>query len=149
MVIIDTGASNNTLNAKKAKKNLSKFVEDTAFELEFDTANGTSTADAGMRVRVGAWDANCDYVLMDDSLELISVGERTMCCGFSFLWVTGKQPCFISHGGKHIVIFEIEGLVPVWGPHFETSDEFLGTFLLKDNIFHERCRVYINESYEI
>ena len=38
--------------------------------------------------------------------------------------------------GVHVLcrIFDFDGLLPIWGPHFETSNEFLGTFPAKDNL---------------
>ena len=46
------------------------------------------------------------------------------------------------------MIFEIEENTPVWSPDHEDNDEFYGTFLMRDNVFHERCGVYINGSGE-
>ncbi|MDP7646977.1 MAG: hypothetical protein QGH82_02745, partial [Candidatus Woesearchaeota archaeon] len=72
-----------------------------------------------------------------------------MFAGFTSIWVYAKQPCFVSYGGRYIIIFEVDGLVPVWGPYMEESDDFLGTFKLCDNVFRERCGVYINDNNEV
>ena len=77
VVIIDSGASNNTLNDKRARKTLNRFICNSAFELEFDTANGPAKADEGVRVQMGFWDVPADYVCMEHSPELRSMGE---CC---------------------------------------------------------------------
>ena len=77
---------------------------------------------------------------------MLSVGERCMFAGFTFIWVFDKNPCFISHGGEFIIIFDIEQNVPIWGPYMEEESDFLGTFYLKDNAFRERCGLYLDES---
>ena len=42
--------------------------------------------------------------LMKDSPELISMGERCLSAGFSYIWVCDKFPCFLSLGGRFIII---------------------------------------------
>ncbi len=71
------------------------------------------------------------------------MGERTMFSDFSFIWVYKKQPCLISKGGRYIIIFDLEDVVPVWSPAPEDSDEMLGTFEFWNNCFRKRCGVYI------
>ena len=50
---------------------------------------------------------------------------------------------------ENTVIFDIDGVVPVWGPHMEDSEEFLGADCFLDNIFRDRCGVYINSQREV
>ena len=64
---------------------------------------------------------------MSHSPELISLGERVMHAGFSFFWVHGKNPCFVSHGGRYIIIVDIDGVLPVWSPDLDESSELLGS----------------------
>ena len=81
--------------------------------------------------------------------ELISLGERCIQWGFIFLWNGPKQPIFISPDLQYIIILDVDHSVPIWGPHMERSDKFLGTFNLLDNLFDERCGVYINDAGEL
>ena len=69
--------------------------------------------------------------------------------GFTHVWVANKHPFFLSDGGRYIIILEIDSLLPIWYPQMENSRELLGTFEFWENIFKERCGVYINPSFEI
>ena len=106
--VIDTGSSNNTLKERVAQRTISEFVRSTKFELEFDTANDTAKTSEGARVQIGYWTTPSDFVLMKHSPELLSVGEHCTFQGFSFFWIYEKQPCFVSYGGKYIIIFEVD-----------------------------------------
>ena len=63
--------------------------------------------------------------------------------GFSFIWLTGKCPAFISWGGQYIVILAEKDLVPFWSLDLERSKEMYGTFDFWRNCFREQCGVYI------
>ena len=75
LYIIDTGASLDVSNSKKAKKPLLKFIRRKATVVEMGTANGTADPDTGIRMSIAAWDIQTDHTLMS-SPELLSVGER-------------------------------------------------------------------------
>ena len=148
--IVDSGTTTNVMCEKIAQNTLRDFVRNTRFRLEFDTANSSVTTSEGLRAQIGTWDKAADYVLMKDSPELISVGERVMFAGFSNVWITSKHPCFISEGGQYIIIFDLDnGLLPIWSPDMEQSDEFLGTFEFWNNCFRDRCGIYINSVGEV
>jgi hypothetical protein len=76
--------------------------------MEFDTANDVAFADSGIRAQVGTWDCVSDFVCMDGSPNLIPIGERCLESGFSSLWINQKFPCFISEGGRYIIIFDVD-----------------------------------------
>ena len=114
IIIIDSGSSTNVLSEDVAEQTLSRFIGDIDVDIELDTANDVTSASRGVRLQIAQWDMPTDYVLLDSSPELISMGERTMLAGFTFVWVAGKQPCYISPGGRYIVILEIDELCPVW-----------------------------------
>ena len=141
IIIIDSGSSTNVLSEDVAEQTLSRFIGDIDVDMELETANDVTSTSRGVRLQIAPWDMPTDYVLLDSSPELISMGERTMLAGFTFVWVAGKQPCYISPGGRYIVILEIDELCPVWGPHHETSNEFYGTYELADDFFFERCGI--------
>jgi hypothetical protein len=149
LVIIDTGSSSNANNSKLVKQSPDRFIQETEFKQEYDTANGISETSAGIRVQIGTWDGPCEWLMMEDSPDLLSVGERCMFAGFTFVWVYNKYPCFISYGGQYIVIFDIDNTVPVWGPHLEEGQDFFGTYWFNDNAFLERCGIYINPKGEV
>lgn len=141
IIIIDSGSSTNVLSEDVAEQTLSRFIGDIDVDMELETANDVTSTSSGIRLQIAQWDMPTDYVLLDSSPELISMGERTMLAGFTFIWVAGKQPCYISPGGRYIVILEIDELCPVWGPHHETGHEFYGTYELADDFFFERCGI--------
>ena len=147
--IIDSGSSSNTLRESRAKKTLKDFIGSTQFTLEFETVNHKAKSNIGVHAQIGLWDVPSDFLLFPKAPDIISVGERCTFAGFSSLWVYQCQPCFISFGGRYIIIFEVDNLVPIWGPHHEKLDEFLGTFEFKENVFYERCGVYINDRHEV
>lgn len=137
------------MNEKIARETINDLIRNTRFRLEFDTANSSVTANKGVRARVGFWYMPTDFVLMKDLPELISTGERVMLAGFSSVWITGKHPCFVSPGSQYIIIFCLEGVLPIWSPSMESSDEMLGTFEFWHNCFKERCDIYINSNGEV
>ena len=96
--IIDSGASTGVINDSLARETWKKFIRDTKEEMVFDTANHAVSTSKGLRVRLANWDMPSDYVIMKGSPELVSMGEKCMFQGFSYLWVAGKHPCFISWG---------------------------------------------------
>ena len=149
MFIIDSGSSVNVLNDAIANETTHDLLRDTRSKLEFDTANDVVMADHGLRARIAYWDNMSDYTALKESPNLISVGERTMLKGFIHVWCSKKYPCFLSHGSRYIIIFDVDNLTPIWSPDMETSRELLGTFSFWDNIFRERCGVYINENSQI
>ena len=59
--------------------------------MEFDTANKVAGAGQVVRIQIASWDVPTDYVVMEDALELLSVGERCMHVGFSFVWVHDRH----------------------------------------------------------
>ena len=59
------------------------FRSETEFTQEYDTANGISESSAGIRVQIGTWDGPCEWLMMEDSPDLLSVGERACWLGFS------------------------------------------------------------------
>ena len=63
--------------------------------------------------------------------------------GFSFVWVAGKHPCFISPGGTYIIVLNVDDVLPIWSPEHDKSGEFVGAFEFKLNLFRERCGIYI------
>ena len=148
--IIDSGTSANVMQDKIAKDTVRQFIRRTEFELEFDTANSTVTADTGVRAIVGKWDMPSDYIIMEDSPELISMGERCMLQGFTHVWVSKKYPCFISPGSRYIVIFDLDGVLPIWSPAMDTQrTEYLGSWHFWKNAFRDRCGIFINPSGEV
>ena len=88
---ICSGTSSNVIEASFAREELHDFVRKTNVKLEFDIAKGTAKTSRGIRAQVARWDCPSDYLLMKNSPDLIPLGEKVICGGFSFVWVTGKN----------------------------------------------------------
>ena len=97
--LIDSGASNNTLKDRDACSTLQNWLVGLPDTVTFKTANKSVKTHQGVKVKVAEWDMPAEYLLVGQSAELISLGERCMHGGFIFLWNGPKHPCFISPGG--------------------------------------------------
>ena len=50
--------------------------------------------------------------LLSSSPSLLSVGMRCQGEGWSFIWIGGKSPCFISPGGYRLTLLQVELGIP-------------------------------------
>ena len=91
-----------------------------------ETAGGDISAPKGLRMRVALWDIDADWVAMKDGSAVLSMGERCWENDYTFVWVMRRYPCFLFEGT--IVILDVDGVIPIWHPEFETSGEMLGAF---------------------
>ena len=143
--IVDSGSSADVVNDQEARNTLKEFVRKTVRTLEFDTANDKTTSSHGIRAQIAEWDATSDYVMIKNSPQLISMGVRVELHGFNYVWLHGKSPFFLSHGGRYIIIMAVENRTPLWSPLMEEDQNGFGTFEFYHNIFREKCGVYIND----
>ena len=72
-----------------------------------------------------------------------------MKASYTFIWVRGKHPCFLSKNTRYITILDIDGVLPVWSPEMERGEMDLGTFEMWKDEFKEKCGVYITNKGEI
>ena len=85
-------------------------------------------------------------MILKDSSNLASVGQRVMKAGFTFIWVRSKLPCFISPDCKSTIIFDVSGCVPVYSPCMEEmTDNMLGSFKLDANVFKDHCGISVTK----
>ena len=117
------------------RKLLEPYVRKIKCAIDFETASGKVIANDGIRARVAPWGVDTDYVLMASSPNLLSLGGQCVRQNFSFIWINGKHPCFISPGGRCIIILDIVDVLPVWSPYHEQGSQFLGTYEFKMNLF--------------
>ena len=78
----------------------------------FNTANGPYYAKMQLPIdlagRGDGWlNATANPYIMASTPSVISVGKRVMHEGYSFIWLNGKQPCFVSPTGM-VLPFDIE-----------------------------------------
>ena len=147
IIIVDTGASSDILGTDIATRLYSEYVRPTARTLEFATANQKQVYSAnGVRMQIASWDVPTDVVLMKDAPQLMSLGGRCLHAGHSFLWVNQRLPVLFPHGGQYVVIFDLDGVVPIYRPELERNGGIHGTFELAMNAFRDRCGFSINEA---
>lgn len=94
MVIIGSGATYDMLNKVLVEARFPKFMRGLLKTTEINTANGKAAVDKGVRICSGPWDCASDAMLMENSPNRTSLGQRTMHAGFSFIWARGRFPCF-------------------------------------------------------
>jgi hypothetical protein len=112
--LLDTGAAKDLVSRSKASKFPDALVD--AKNITFMTANGTASQNE-MRPLVmrgkGATTADAvEAYVLGECPCVLSVGQRVMEQGYTFIWAAGKRPCLIDSNGKAIVA-DIEGHVPI------------------------------------
>ncbi len=132
-LIIDSGASTDVLSLEHFTRLFPEFIRNTQNKLSFQTANDVVDASKGFRVRIADWDTPSDAVLMQNSRNLTSLGARCMHAEMSFIWIRGKYPCAFTEDMRMIIIFDLDGVIPVYKAELENSDSMLGTFELAIN----------------
>ncbi len=135
--ITDSGASTDVLGLEDFTTLFPEFIRQTKNKLTFQTANDIVDANKGVRVRIADWDSPSDAVLMRSSPNLTSLGARCMKAGMTFIWIRGKYPCAFTEDMRLIIIFDLDGVIPVYKAELETSDSMLGTFELAMKAFKE------------
>ncbi len=147
--IIDSGASTDVLSLEDFSRLFPEYVRQTQNKLTFQTANDVVDASKGVRVRIADWDTPSDAVLMQNSPNLTSLGARCMHAGMSFIWIREKYPCAFTEDMRLIIIFDLDGVIPLYKADLEGSSEKLGTFELAMNAFGEQCGITINKAGKI
>ena len=87
MILMDTGATFDMMNRKLAESRMPKFIRKLVRPTDINTANGKTKVSSGIRIRSGPWDCITNAVLLDNSPNLSSVGQRVLNAGFTFIWV--------------------------------------------------------------
>ncbi len=109
--IVDTGTENHLISADKCC-----MIDDDIVEvdrpLRLATANGEITADKRVTKEVSALDTTINPLILDKTVDAISVGRLVIEDGFSFHWPRGGQPYLVDRNGKRTDC-ETKGYVPI------------------------------------
>ena len=144
MIFIDTGATYDMINRTLVQGRMPQAVRDLIKPTRINTANGKACVREGIRVRTAPWDCVADAVLMDDSPNLNSVGQRVLNADFSFIWIKRLFPCFLSPCCRMIIIFDLLGVIPCYSTCMENFDQtMLGSFELNENAFRKTCGIIV------
>ena len=76
----------------------------------FNTANGHSQSDSKLELDVAPLKRMASAIIMDQTPAVLSVGARQK-QGFSFIWMTGFQPCWIRPD-RTIVVLDAMSDIP-------------------------------------
>ena len=110
--IADTGCGKDTISMKTAKQWQQQWVENTP--ITFWTANGPASATTGMPMRIQAF--NNQYAtpyVMASAPAFISLGMGLFHYKFSFTWLPGKLPCFITRWPQlRVIVLMVHGDIP-------------------------------------
>ena len=93
--LCDTGAAFDLASGSAARNGIDSLVDVTP--ISFQTANGVHTANQALQTNTpGLGPAGLRaYVMHENSPCALSVGQRCMHQGYSFVWIKEKAPCFI------------------------------------------------------
>ena len=92
--LCDTGAAYDLVPRDVANNHAS--FQNSAKPINFQTANGAHRADTTLSMTTPALgDNESEAYIMDDTPPALSVGQRILHRGYSFIWIKGKKPCFI------------------------------------------------------
>ena len=109
--ILDTGTENHLISADRCCEEEDDIVE-AERPLRLATANGEIVADKRVSKRVGALGTTIDLLVLDHTVEAISVGRLVLEGEFSFHWPNGESAYLVDKSGKKTVC-ETKGFVPV------------------------------------
>ena len=121
--MIDSGATYDMLSRGLVEARFPKYLRDLIKATRINTANGKASVDKGVRLCSGPWDCATDAILMKNSPNVSSMGQRTIHAEFSFLWIRERFPCFISPCCTMIIISDVQGVIPIYSPCMETFEE--------------------------
>ena len=109
--IIDTGTENHLIGADKCCEE-EDDIRDVERPLRLATANGEIVADKRVAKKVGALDTTIDPLILDRTIDAISVGRLVLENGFSFHWPSGGDAYLVDKMGRRTPC-ETKGYVPV------------------------------------
>ena len=95
------------------------------------------------------WDVASEYILMSGSPNLLSTGGRCLHGGFSHVWIRRRFPILFTECMRYMIIFDLDGVLPVYKAGLEQPNKMLGTFDLYRNAFRECAGIYINRMGKI
>ena len=147
--ILDSGASSNVIGYDLAGGPLADYLRKLRCPTEYQTASEPVVVNEGVRMTIAPWDSVADFVFMKGSPSLLSTGGRCIHGGFSHIWVNKRFPVLISPGQRYIIIFDLDGVLPVYSGQLEDSKNMFGTFDLYRNAFRECAGIILNHAGRI
>ena len=104
LAIVDSGCSADTHALDVAERNFPDKIVPLLNPITYQTASTPITCTKGCTVRYQKRDIAVECSLSEGTPSLLSVGQRVMQGGFSFLWMRGCKPCLISECMTYITV---------------------------------------------
>jgi len=109
--LIDTGAGHDIAHRQELRA-LQALFKKANIQLMFQTANGCTPGTECVELFIEELGETVEPYLLASSPSLLSVGRRCEEFGYSFIWVAGKRPCFISPGGYLLTLLQVDRNIP-------------------------------------
>ena len=116
--LVDTGCGHDLVSANNAKLSKGKKIT-LENQVAFQTANGDAPSTHSSQIFIEELSEMIEPFVLKDTPSVISVGDRTMNKGCSFLWIAGRNPYWITPEAK-VITLEVIGDIP----YFRRNSEF-------------------------
>ena len=108
--LVDTGCGHDLVSANNAKLSKGKKIT-LDNQVTFQTANGDAPSTHSSQIFIEELNEMVEPYILKDTPSVISVGDRTMNKGCSFLWIAGRNPYWITPEAK-VITLEVIGDIP-------------------------------------
>ena len=108
--LVDIGCGHGLVSATNAKlsKGEKRALEN---QVTFQTANGDAPSTHSSQIFIEELNEMIEPFILKDTPSVISVGDRTMNKGCSFLWIAGRNPYWITPEAK-VITLQVIGDIP-------------------------------------
>ena len=116
--LVDTGCGHDLVSTANAKlsKGTSKYLDS---PVTFQTANGDAPSTHSSQIFIEELNEMIEPYILTDTPSVISVGDRAMNKGYSFVWISGRKPYWITPEGKIITLEVIRDI-----PYLRRNSDF-------------------------
>ncbi len=109
--LIDTGCGHDLVAIREVRA-LQAMFRKANIPIMYETASGTTPGNQCLLLHIGELDDTIDPYILASTPAVLSVGKRCLELGYSFIWVAGKRPCFISPGGYLLTLLQVDRNIP-------------------------------------
>ena len=109
--LIDTGCGHDLVAIREVRA-LQAMFRKANIPIMFETPGGKTPGDQCLLLHVGELDETIEPYILASTPAVLSVGKRCLEFGYSFIWVAGKRPCFISPGGYLLTLLQVDRNIP-------------------------------------
>lgn len=122
--VIDTGSENHLINHKNIDPD-SDDIFPLDRPLRLATANGEISVNQRIKHEVNGLDMTVDPLILNNTVDAISVGRLVMDGDFSFHWPHGESAYFVKESSGRVTRCQTRGYVPILPADYELGDRAL------------------------